>query len=152
MWSSVCPIPGVRLYHTVTLLPGSGIVVFGGRSSPLNPIQGLCRITLEPACPCRLPSSENEDIVKLQVEPMAFTGDSPSARWRHTTTVVSHKGEIKYKKSVVLMYFIYLSSIYCSIFNKKLYNRMPLFFLKAKTSCLCLVERIPQQFLETVTS
>lgn len=86
---------GVRLYHTVTLLPGTGIVVFGGRSSPDKPIQGLCKVTFDPTGPCRIPISDSEDMVKLQVEPMVSTGNPPSARWRHTTNVVKHKGEFK---------------------------------------------------------
>ncbi|XP_075886943.1 tRNA wybutosine-synthesizing protein 4 [Nelusetta ayraudi] len=84
---------GVRLYHTVTLLPGTGIVVFGGRSSPDKPIQGLCKVTFDPTGPCRIPISDSADMVKLQVEPMVSTGNPPSARWRHTTNVVKHKGK-----------------------------------------------------------
>ncbi|XP_061917615.1 tRNA wybutosine-synthesizing protein 4 isoform X2 [Entelurus aequoreus] len=35
---------GVRLYHTVTSTPGGGAVVYGGRCSPLKPIEGLVKV------------------------------------------------------------------------------------------------------------
>ncbi|KAM8855836.1 tRNA wybutosine-synthesizing protein 4 [Spinachia spinachia] len=88
-WRSVSVEPtgdlGVRLYHTATSLPGGGVVVFGGRSSPLNPIRGLVRVTPDALSP---PGTG-----KLCVEPMACTGDPPAPRWRHTATSVSHKGK-----------------------------------------------------------
>uniref|UniRef100_A0A671YD90 tRNA wybutosine-synthesizing protein 4 n=1 Tax=Sparus aurata TaxID=8175 RepID=A0A671YD90_SPAAU len=77
-----CLLPGVRLYHTVTSLPGGGLVVYGGRSSPLNPIRGLFKITLD-----------SGDTVKLCVEEIVCIGNPPPTRWRHTATVVSHKGK-----------------------------------------------------------
>lgn len=84
-----CFLPGVRLYHTVTSLPRGGVVVYGGRSSPLNPIRSLFRVTLEPGS-----SEGGQDTLKLCVEEMVCTGDPPPARWRHTAAVVSHSGEI----------------------------------------------------------
>uniref|UniRef100_A0A8C9ZDR5 tRNA wybutosine-synthesizing protein 4 n=1 Tax=Sander lucioperca TaxID=283035 RepID=A0A8C9ZDR5_SANLU len=80
--SWVAVLPGVRLHHTATSLPGGGVVVYGGRSSPLNPIRGLFRVTLD-----------TRDTVKLCVEQMDCTGEPPAPRWRHTTTAVSHKGK-----------------------------------------------------------
>nr|XP_046259052.1 tRNA wybutosine-synthesizing protein 4 [Scatophagus argus] len=84
---------GVRLYHTITSLPGGDLVVYGGRSSPLNPIQGLLRVTLNPHSPSGCLDSEDRDMVKLCVEQIVCTGDPPPARWRHTATVVSHNGK-----------------------------------------------------------
>lgn len=95
MLTQCLSIAGVRLYHTVTVLPGTGVVVFGGRCSPDKPIQGLCKVTFDPSGACDPPTSDTEEIVKLHIEPVVSTGNPPSARWRHTTTVVSHKGEFK---------------------------------------------------------
>ncbi|XP_045909416.1 tRNA wybutosine-synthesizing protein 4 [Micropterus dolomieu] len=97
-WRFVCVEPsvdlGVRLYHTVTSLPGGGIVVYGGRSSPLNPIRGLLRVNLDPSGPPGpLDSQKGRDTMKLCVEQMICTGDSPPPRWRHTATVVCHEGK-----------------------------------------------------------
>ncbi|XP_019960117.2 tRNA wybutosine-synthesizing protein 4 isoform X2 [Paralichthys olivaceus] len=91
-WRSVPREPsldlGVRLYHTVTLCPGGGIVVYGGRSSPLSPVRGLFKVMLDPGGP-----PAPLDIVNLCVEEMVCTGDPPPPRWRHTATIVSHKGK-----------------------------------------------------------
>ncbi|TKS67878.1 tRNA wybutosine-synthesizing protein 4 [Collichthys lucidus] len=91
-WRSVSVEPsvdlGVRLYHTVTSLPRGGVVVYGGRSSPLNPIRSLFIVTLEPGS-----SEGRQDTLKLCVEEMVCTGDPPPARWRHTAAVVSHSGK-----------------------------------------------------------
>ncbi|XP_076603828.1 tRNA wybutosine-synthesizing protein 4 [Chaetodon auriga] len=96
-WRSVSVEPsldfGVRLYHSVTCLSGGGIVVYGGRSSPLNPIRGLFRATLDSGGPQGPLHSEDQDTVKLCVEQMVCTGDPPPARWRHTASVVSHNGK-----------------------------------------------------------
>ncbi len=85
----------MRLYHTVTALPGGGVVVFGGRSSPLNPTRGLFKVTLDAVGPPGRLDSGDKDTVKLCVEQLSCTGDAPTARWRHTATVVCHNGEIK---------------------------------------------------------
>lgn len=141
---------GVRLYHTVTSLPGTGIVVFGGRSSPDKPIQGLCKVTFDPSGPCRNPNLDSEDVVKLRVEPVVSTGNPPSARWRHTTSVVSHKGEFKctvgvFSSVCVIPIVPILNKIHC--------NKPSLFSHKAKTSCLSTVEKHPRkQSLVTVFS
>ncbi|KAF3694456.1 tRNA wybutosine-synthesizing protein 4 [Channa argus] len=79
---------GVRLYHTVTSLPGRVTVVYGGRSSPLNPVQGLFKVTLDPGGPPAPPDS-----LKLWVEQIVCTGDKPPPRWRHTASMISHKGK-----------------------------------------------------------
>uniref|UniRef100_A0A8D3AZX8 tRNA wybutosine-synthesizing protein 4 n=1 Tax=Scophthalmus maximus TaxID=52904 RepID=A0A8D3AZX8_SCOMX len=91
-WRSVSVDPsadlGVRLYHTVTSA-GGGVVVYGGRSSPLRPVTDLLKVTLAPVgAPAPLDSEG-----KLCVEQMVCTGDSPPPRWRHTATIVRHKGK-----------------------------------------------------------
>ncbi|KAM3861873.1 LOW QUALITY PROTEIN: tRNA wybutosine-synthesizing protein 4 [Diretmus argenteus] len=84
---------GVRLHHTVTSLPGGGAVVYGGRSSPLNPIRSLLRVTIDSCGPRDCLGSEEQDTVNLCVKEMACTGDSPQPRWRHTATRLSHRGK-----------------------------------------------------------
>lgn len=132
---------GVRLYHTVTVLPGTGAVVFGGRCSPDKPIQGLCKVTFDPSGACEPPASDGEPTVKLLIEPLVSTGNPPSARWRHTTSVVSYKGQFECT--------VFFSPCLCSI----CYGCNKVFFLQVKISCLSTVEKIPQrQFLVTVIS
>ncbi|XP_018559891.1 tRNA wybutosine-synthesizing protein 4 isoform X2 [Lates calcarifer] len=96
-WRSISVEPsvdlGVRLYHTVTSCPGGGAVVYGGRSSPLNPIGGLFKVNLGPCGPPGPLDSDDRGAVKLCVEQMVCTGDHPPPRWRHTATIVSHKGK-----------------------------------------------------------
>ncbi|KAK9537312.1 hypothetical protein VZT92_004941 [Zoarces viviparus] len=95
-WRSVSVEPpvdlGVRLYHTATSLPG-GLVVYGGRSSPLSPTRGLLRVTLDTRGPPGPLHSEDGDTGTLCVEQMVCTGDAPAPRWRHTAASVSHKGK-----------------------------------------------------------
>ena len=85
--------PGVRLYHTVTSLPGGDSILYGGRSSPLNPIRSLLKVTVELCDPPESVGSEDQGIVKLSIKEMACTGDTPKPRWRHSATMVSHSGE-----------------------------------------------------------
>ncbi|XP_054915968.1 tRNA wybutosine-synthesizing protein 4 isoform X2 [Poeciliopsis prolifica] len=79
---------GVRLYHTVTPLPRGGAVVYGGRSSPLRPSSDLFKLTFDTS-PAKAPRPHAE---KVQVEPMDCTGNPPPPRFRHTATVVRHRG------------------------------------------------------------
>lgn len=96
-WSSVSmEISGeldVRLYHTVTSLPGGDIVVFGGRSSPLNPVSDLVRLTMESHISHNPIEPKDGDSLRLHMEKMVCTGDPPAARWRHAAAVVSHSGK-----------------------------------------------------------
>ncbi|CAJ1078943.1 tRNA wybutosine-synthesizing protein 4 isoform X1 [Xyrichtys novacula] len=95
-WRSVSVEPsedlGVRLYHTATSLPGGAAIVFGGRSSPLNPTRGLFKVTLDLDNPLS-PSDSKEETIKLSAEKIVCTGDPPAPRWRHTATIVSHEGK-----------------------------------------------------------
>ncbi|XP_067460305.1 tRNA wybutosine-synthesizing protein 4 [Thunnus thynnus] len=96
-WRSISVEPpvdlGVRLYHTATSVPGGGTVVYGGRSSPLNPVRGLFKVTHHPCGPPGSLDSEDQGAVKLCEEQIVCTGDPPLPRWRHTATTVSHKGK-----------------------------------------------------------
>uniref|UniRef100_A0A3B4YBH9 Leucine carboxyl methyltransferase 2 n=1 Tax=Seriola lalandi dorsalis TaxID=1841481 RepID=A0A3B4YBH9_SERLL len=74
-WSSVGVEPSVdlgedhqlcvRLYHTATSRPRGAVVVYGGRSSPLNPITSLFRVKLDPCAPPGPGDPEHRDAVRL---------------------------------------------------------------------------------------
>ncbi|KAJ8012659.1 hypothetical protein DPEC_G00045190 [Dallia pectoralis] len=84
---------GVRLHHTVTSVPGWGAVVFGGRSSPRNPIGTLLRVT---GAECDRPDPVipgDQALVRLSLKEMNCNGKPPGARWRHTATSLWHKGQ-----------------------------------------------------------
>uniref|UniRef100_A0A674NKR6 tRNA wybutosine-synthesizing protein 4 n=1 Tax=Takifugu rubripes TaxID=31033 RepID=A0A674NKR6_TAKRU len=83
----------VRLHHTATSLPGGDIVVFGGRSSPLNPVSGLVRLAVEPFISPDPAGPADGNTARLHVENMTCTGAPPAARWRHAAAVVDHSGE-----------------------------------------------------------
>ncbi|XP_076857570.1 tRNA wybutosine-synthesizing protein 4 isoform X2 [Brachyhypopomus gauderio] len=76
----------VRIYHTMTAVPGWGAVVVGGRRSPLNPIDSILSIT------CSDLGSDQHDpkTMQLSVQRMVCTGKGPKPRWRHTTTLLNH--------------------------------------------------------------
>ncbi|XP_033843088.1 tRNA wybutosine-synthesizing protein 4 [Periophthalmus magnuspinnatus] len=78
---------GVRLYHTATAIPGKSAVVLGGRTSPLNPVKTVCKLTMDSL------DLEGDDGAKLSVEPAVCAGEPPVPRWRHTATLISHKGK-----------------------------------------------------------
>uniref|UniRef100_A0A8C5HNZ0 tRNA wybutosine-synthesizing protein 4 n=2 Tax=Gouania willdenowi TaxID=441366 RepID=A0A8C5HNZ0_GOUWI len=80
--------PGVRLYPTATVLPTGGVLVLGGRSSPLSPAKGLLRVTFDLSNP--LSSGESANIC---VEPTLCTGNAPTPRWRHTAALCKHGGD-----------------------------------------------------------
>ncbi|KAJ8255237.1 hypothetical protein GJAV_G00202630 [Gymnothorax javanicus] len=94
-WRCVCmePQTGARTYHTLTAVPNWGVVVFGGRTSPLHPIRSVLRMT------CDLSSLPDPSVLDysapdwLSVEEMACTGNVPLPRWRHTATLLRYKGE-----------------------------------------------------------
>lgn len=79
---------GVRLYHTVTAIPGKAAIVLGGRTSPLNSVRSICKLTMDPWC---APDLERKDSVIFKVEEVAAGGKPPKPRFRHTTTLLSHK-------------------------------------------------------------
>lgn len=82
--------PGVRRYHSITSIAGGVAVIYGGRSSPVSPIGGLVKVSLH------LEGSPGpEDVVELHEEEMTCTGAHPPLRWRHSATVVCHKGKLR---------------------------------------------------------
>ncbi|XP_015821263.1 tRNA wybutosine-synthesizing protein 4 isoform X2 [Nothobranchius furzeri] len=83
---------GVRLHHTVTCVPGGGVVIYGGRSSPLNPIRDIFRVTFNPGGVSPAADPQSQAAETIHVESMICSGDPPPPRWRHTASVVSLRG------------------------------------------------------------
>lgn len=79
----------VCMYHTASAISKRGALVLGGRASPLNPVKSISKLTFDP-CTFDL---EGQDHVKLCVEHVVCDGNPPEPRWRHTTTMVTHKGK-----------------------------------------------------------
>ncbi|XP_028663349.1 tRNA wybutosine-synthesizing protein 4 [Erpetoichthys calabaricus] len=80
---------GARMFHTVTPLPGCRTcVVFGGRSSPLQPACSVLRLTWNTLNP------ENCSFFKLNVHQLHCFGTLPPPRWRHTATLLTWKGKL----------------------------------------------------------
>ncbi|XP_034042461.1 tRNA wybutosine-synthesizing protein 4 [Thalassophryne amazonica] len=96
-WRAVTVEPtadfGIRLYHTAAPLPGGASVLFGGRSSPLKPAKGLFKVTLDLCGSSASLQTGNQGTVECCVEETVCTGPLPVPRWRHTATVVRHKGK-----------------------------------------------------------
>ncbi|KAM9804463.1 tRNA wybutosine-synthesizing protein 4 [Neosynchiropus ocellatus] len=86
---------GVRLYHTSTPLPGGGALIYGGRSSPLNSVKGdPIRVTVAHKNSSAVSDSgEQNEALELVTERMVCAGAAPAPRWRHSATVVRHRGE-----------------------------------------------------------
>ncbi|KAM9802866.1 tRNA wybutosine-synthesizing protein 4 [Syngnathus typhle] len=78
----------VRLYHSVTSISGRVAVMYGGRASPVNPIGGLVKVNFQYES-----SPGTEDGLEVHEEQMTCTGAHPPPRWRHSATLVSHKGK-----------------------------------------------------------
>lgn len=75
---------GIRIYHSMTSVPGWGAVILGGRTSPLNPIDDILKVTY-------LTDQFNKNIL-VSMEKMVCKGTAPKPRWRHTSTLLSHEG------------------------------------------------------------
>ncbi|XP_053732634.1 tRNA wybutosine-synthesizing protein 4 [Synchiropus splendidus] len=88
-------ILGVRLYHTSTPLPGGGALIYGGRLSPLNSVKGdPIRVTVAPKVSSTVSDcGKQNEALELVTEEMACAGAAPAPRWRHSATVVRHRGE-----------------------------------------------------------
>lgn len=95
MWRIICSPPDVRLYHTATSLTGGGVVVFGGRSSPLNPVSAVVRLTVEQCISPDPTGPKDGNTARLHMEKMTCTGAPPAPRWRHSAAVVEHCGEMQ---------------------------------------------------------
>ncbi|XP_051566377.1 tRNA wybutosine-synthesizing protein 4 [Myxocyprinus asiaticus] len=88
-WKCACVEPQgdrvVSLYQSLTSVPGGGAVLFGGRTSPLNPLGSIVRVTFA------LDDHPSENKVQLSFKNMVCTGIGPKPRWRHTSTFISHR-------------------------------------------------------------
>ncbi|XP_063069032.1 tRNA wybutosine-synthesizing protein 4 [Engraulis encrasicolus] len=82
---------GARLYHSMTAVPGWGALVFGGRSSPLKPFGDILRVTYDFGQ--RRESTAPSLTVNVALKEMECSGCLPQPRWRHTATLVRHKGQ-----------------------------------------------------------
>jgi len=78
----------VSLYQTLTSIPGGGVVLFGGRTSPLNPTGSIVWVTFD--------LGDQKSAVQLSFKNMNCTGTGPKPRWRHSSTLVCHNGEFIY--------------------------------------------------------
>lgn len=84
---------GVRLYHTVSAIPGKAAIVLGGRTSPLNPVKSIYKLTMDTCSSLDFESKEDNMIFK--VEEVVCGGKPSVPRWRHTMTLLHHKGKGK---------------------------------------------------------
>uniref|UniRef100_A0A8C1KWK6 tRNA wybutosine-synthesizing protein 4 n=1 Tax=Cyprinus carpio TaxID=7962 RepID=A0A8C1KWK6_CYPCA len=75
----------VGLYQTLTSIPGGGAVLFGGRTSPLNPTDSVVCVTSDPS------NKQSQSAVQLSFKNMVCTGTGPKPRWRHTSTLICYK-------------------------------------------------------------
>ncbi|XP_016355052.1 tRNA wybutosine-synthesizing protein 4-like, partial [Sinocyclocheilus anshuiensis] len=75
----------VSLYQTLTSIPGGGAVLFGGRTSPLNPTGSVMWVTFDPG------NEQSQSAVQLSFKNMVCTGTGPKPRWRHTSTLICYK-------------------------------------------------------------
>lgn len=85
-------------------------MVYGGRSSPLNPVRSLFKVSVHPCGPTGPLDSQDPDAVKLCEEQIVSTSDPPPPRWRHTATVVSHKGKVGTSLSLSVCCLLMLQS------------------------------------------
>lgn len=74
------------MYHSMTPVPGWGAVILGGRTSPLNPIDDILKVTY-------LIDQFNPQNMLVSLEKMVCTGVAPKPRWRHTATLLNHGGK-----------------------------------------------------------
>ncbi|KAK2850337.1 hypothetical protein Q7C36_009120 [Tachysurus vachellii] len=74
----------IRIYHSMTSVPGWGAVILGGRTSPLNPIDAILKVTY-------LTDQFNSKNILVSMEKMVCKGTAPKPRWRHTSTLLSHE-------------------------------------------------------------
>lgn len=75
-----------RLYHTMTRLSDTQILVLGGRLSPVTPALGVLQLRF-----CKSEDNCTEDLNVTVTKP--DPEDSPLSCWRHSTTEVSHENQ-----------------------------------------------------------
>lgn len=94
-------------------------MVFGGRSSPLNPVRSLFKMTFSLCGAPGALESGGQDAPKLCMEEMMCTGSPPPPRWRHSATLTRHRGEGKQEvlwDPFALHSFFFFSLPVCSFF------------------------------------
>uniref|UniRef100_A0A8C2VL19 tRNA wybutosine-synthesizing protein 4 n=1 Tax=Chinchilla lanigera TaxID=34839 RepID=A0A8C2VL19_CHILA len=74
-----------RLYHTMTRLSDTRVLVLGGRLSPLSPALGALQLHLW--------KSEDNSTESLNVTVTKVGSDYTLSRWRHSATEVSYQNE-----------------------------------------------------------
>lgn len=75
-----------RLYHTVTRLSDTQVLVLGGRLSPVTPALGILQL-----CLCKSEDNSTEDLNVTVTK--AGPEDCTLSRWRHSTTEVSYENQ-----------------------------------------------------------
>ncbi|KAM9202776.1 tRNA wybutosine-synthesizing protein 4 [Dugong dugon] len=76
-----------RLYHTMTRLSDTQVLVLGGRLSPVTPALGILQL-----CVCKREDNGTEDL-KVTVTKAGPEEDSTLSRWRHSATEVSYQNQ-----------------------------------------------------------
>ncbi|XP_007933513.1 tRNA wybutosine-synthesizing protein 4 [Orycteropus afer afer] len=74
-----------RLYHTMTRLSNTQVLVLGGRLSPVTPALGILQL-----CFCKREDDSTQDL-KVTVTKAGPEEDSTLSRWRHSATEVSYQ-------------------------------------------------------------
>lgn len=82
---------GVRLYHTVCVTSGKAAIVLGGRTSPINPVKNVYKLTVDQSCILDLESQIGS--ITFKVEKIVCGGKPLGTRWRHTMTLLCYKGQ-----------------------------------------------------------
>ncbi|XP_059559505.1 tRNA wybutosine-synthesizing protein 4 [Myotis daubentonii] len=76
-----------RLYHTMTRLSDTQVLVLGGRLSPVTPAVGILQLRF-----CKSEDDSAEDL-NVTVTKAGTEGDSTLSCWRHSTTQVSYENQ-----------------------------------------------------------
>lgn len=76
-----------RLYHTMTRLSDTQVLVLGGRLSPLTPALGILQLLF-----CKSEDNNPEDL-NVTVTKVGPEEDSTLSCWRHSTTEVSYENQ-----------------------------------------------------------
>ncbi|XP_074660085.1 tRNA wybutosine-synthesizing protein 4-like [Tubulanus polymorphus] len=87
--STTADILGVRLFHTMNSIDENQLIIFGGRTSPTHPLDDLII--------CEHSTSRDRTTVHLNytsISSSTTTGETCTARWRHTSNIVRIEGEI----------------------------------------------------------
>ncbi|XP_004466778.2 tRNA wybutosine-synthesizing protein 4 [Dasypus novemcinctus] len=78
-----------RLYHTMTRLSDTQVLVLGGRLSPVTPALGILQLRF---CFCKRADHSTEDL-KVAITKADPEKDSTLSCWRHSTTEVSYQNQ-----------------------------------------------------------